>query len=73
MGITGRITGWFLVGASVDGMFVPWLIGQLFTSIGPWVTIVVISVDMVAALGVYAILMRYSTRHPAQDPISLPT
>lgn len=37
--ITGRITSWFLVGASLGGMAVPWLIGQNFESYGPQATI----------------------------------
>ena len=35
MKITGQVTGWFLVGASAGGMFLPWLVGQLFESVGP--------------------------------------
>jgi len=30
MRITGQVTGWFFVGASLGAMFWPWLIGQLF-------------------------------------------
>ena len=39
LNITGRITSWFLVGASLGGMVVPWLIGQNFESYGPQATI----------------------------------
>lgn len=35
MRVTGTITGWFLVGAGVGNMLVPWLIGQAFTAFGP--------------------------------------
>jgi FHS family Na+ dependent glucose MFS transporter 1 len=35
MHITGTITGWFLVGAGLGGMILPWLIGQAFVQIGP--------------------------------------
>jgi FHS family Na+ dependent glucose MFS transporter 1 len=38
LGLTGSITGWFLVGGGIGGMFFPWLIGQLFERIGPRVT-----------------------------------
>jgi len=34
MHITGTITGWFLVGAGLGGMVLPWLIGQAFVRIG---------------------------------------
>jgi FHS family Na+ dependent glucose MFS transporter 1 len=37
MTITGQVTGWFFVGASLGGMSLPWLIGQFLESIGPHV------------------------------------
>jgi FHS family Na+ dependent glucose MFS transporter 1 len=46
MTLTGRITGLFLVGTSLGGMFLPWLIGQLFESRGP----AVMPVALLAAL-----------------------
>ena len=54
--ITGRVTGWFFVGASVGGMSLPWLIGQLFESIGPRVTMVIILIDLLVAAGILAVL-----------------
>ena len=46
MHITGSMTGWFLVGAGLGGMLMPWLIGQAFAQIGPgaMITIVLASV-----------------------------
>jgi MFS transporter, FHS family, Na+ dependent glucose transporter 1 len=38
LGLTGSITGWFLVGSGIGGMFFPWLIGQLFERFGPRAT-----------------------------------
>jgi FHS family Na+ dependent glucose MFS transporter 1 len=55
--ITGRVTGWFMVGASLGGMSLPWLIGQLFEALGPRITMVSIMVDLIAALGVLSILL----------------
>jgi len=66
MTITGQVTGWFLVGASAGGMFLPWLIGQLFESIGPRVTMSAIIVDLVVAVAVFAALILYSPR-PVMD------
>jgi len=57
MSITGRITGWFLVGASAGGMSLPWLIGQLFELIGPHATMSVILADLIIATGVFGLLM----------------
>jgi FHS family Na+ dependent glucose MFS transporter 1 len=50
--ITGRATGWFLVGASAGAMFLPWLIGQVYDVQWPQVTMVVIAVDLVVALAI---------------------
>ena len=62
MRITGRVTGWFLVGASAGGMVLPWLIGQLFESAGPRSTMVILLIDMAAAVGVLAVLTFQSAR-----------
>ncbi|MGD1994746.1 MAG: MFS transporter [Anaerolineae bacterium] len=56
MVITGRVTGWFFVGASIGGMSLPWLIGQLFESIGPRVTMSVILIDLLVAAGILVAL-----------------
>jgi len=56
MAISGQVTGWFLVGASLGSMSVPWLIGQLFESVGPRVAMVIILVDMILALGVFVVI-----------------
>ena len=62
MNITGKVTGWFLVGASAGAMLVPWLIGQLFESIGPRVMMLTILIDLALAAGIFAILARHSNR-----------
>ena len=60
--ITGQITGWFFVGASLGGMTVPWLIGQLFEPIGPRVTMLVILADVIMAVGVFVAMMLSARR-----------
>jgi FHS family Na+ dependent glucose MFS transporter 1 len=63
--ITGRVTSWFFVGASSGAMTIPWLIGQLFARRGPQATIVAIFVDLIAAVGVVALLLwRSADRRP---------
>ncbi len=64
MNITGQVTSWFFVGASLGGMTVPWTIGQLFESIGPRVTMMTILADLVLATGVFVALM-LTARQPA--------
>jgi len=57
LNITGRITGWFFVGASLGGMFLPWLIGQFFERSGPQVTMSIILVDLLAVVIVFVALI----------------
>jgi len=54
MSITGKVTGWFFVGASAGNMFLPWLIGQLFDSSGPLVVPLLLGADVIAACVLFA-------------------
>jgi MFS transporter, FHS family, Na+ dependent glucose transporter 1 len=58
--ITGRVTSWFLVGASLGSMSLPWLIGRLFERLGPPIAMIIVLIDLLAAGVVFAILMRYA-------------
>jgi len=62
MTITGRVMGWFFVGASAGAMLLPWLIGQFFESIGPRVTMSILWIDLALALIVFAGLIIYSSK-----------
>jgi FHS family Na+ dependent glucose MFS transporter 1 len=55
--ITGKVTAWFLVGASIGGMTLPWVIGQLFEPVGPQVTMSAILASLILALGVFGAVM----------------
>jgi MFS transporter, FHS family, Na+ dependent glucose transporter 1 len=59
--ITGQVTGWFLVAASIGAMSVPWLIGQLFEPLGPPSAMWVILLDLVAGLLILGILSKLDT------------
>jgi fucose permease len=48
MNITGKVTGLFLIGASLGGMFVPWLIGQFFVPAGPRIAMLILLVGLAA-------------------------
>ncbi|HEX8070495.1 MAG TPA: MFS transporter [Pyrinomonadaceae bacterium] len=63
--LTGRVTGWFLVGASAGGMLVPWLAGRLFARQGPRAVLALVLLDLCAALIVFAGLMRAARTSPA--------
>jgi FHS family Na+ dependent glucose MFS transporter 1 len=62
MTVTGQVTGWFFVGASAGGMLLPWLIGQMFESVGPQVVMTALWVDLALALGILFVLLSFSTR-----------
>jgi FHS family Na+ dependent glucose MFS transporter 1 len=62
MAISGRITGWFLAGASLGGMTLPWLMGQFFESLGPRSIMAAIGIDLLAAVAAFAVLMLHTTR-----------
>ncbi len=68
MTITGQITSLFLAGSSVGGMTLPWLIGQLFESVGSFVMVIVITVSLVVELALYLLIRVYVARHREPQP-----
>ncbi len=50
MPVTGKITGYFFLGATIGAMVLPWLIGQFFETIGPQFMMWSLAVDMVLAV-----------------------
>lgn len=64
--MTGGITGLFLVGSSLGGMTVPWLIGQFFESVGPRVFPAFL-VGAVAAGMVLLVVILLLLRHRAPE------
>jgi FHS family Na+ dependent glucose MFS transporter 1 len=58
--LSGRVTSWFFVGASIGAMSFPWLIGQFFEQYGPSITMVVIMLTLLAATAVFILLMLYA-------------
>ncbi|MCI0336434.1 MAG: MFS transporter [Acidobacteria bacterium] len=62
LGLSGRVTGWFLAGSSAGGMFWPWLIGQFFKSNGPRVLMWIVLLNLCGALATTAIMFRRSSR-----------
>ena len=55
--ITGQVTGFLLLGGSLGGMIVPFIIGQMFEKTGPRVMMFTILFDLIAALSVYLVLV----------------
>jgi fucose permease len=60
--ITGKITGWFLVGASMGGMTLPLVMGQIFESVSPQSAMALTAIYLILAMGVLFTLVFYSER-----------
>jgi FHS family Na+ dependent glucose MFS transporter 1 len=62
MTISGRIAGIFLVGTSLGGLFLPWLIGQLFEPLGPAVMPAALLLDLALAVALILIVLLFAAR-----------
>jgi fucose permease len=62
LGLSGKVTGFFLIGSSAGSMFWPWLTGQFFKSHGPQVMAWVVLLNLLGALATVAILVSHSSR-----------
>jgi fucose permease len=67
--ITGTVTSLFFVGGSIGGMTVPWVIGQLFESVGPQVMILAIALAVVLACVVLGLILA-STQSVIPAPVA---
>lgn len=67
MGLSGKITGFLLVGSSAGSMFWPWLTGQFFKSNGPQVMALVVALNLLGALTIISILILRPVRAKAED------
>lgn len=65
MAITGRVAAWFFVGISTGAMSVPWLIGQFFEAAGPRIMLWILTLDLLIAVGILAILTSTKARFTA--------
>ncbi|HEX7433982.1 MAG TPA: MFS transporter [Anaerolineaceae bacterium] len=62
MTITSWVTSWLFVGSSLGAMAMPWIIGQLFDSVGPFVTMISISTGLVLDLVLWVFMTAYEKR-----------
>lgn len=71
MTLTGKVTSWFFVGASLGGIFFPWLMGQLFEKINPTAIMVILLSNLILATLVYGIVIKVGEPlHQEGSPIS---
>ncbi len=66
MTVTGKVTGWFFVGAGAGGMVLPWVIGQLFERVGPTVMMIAIFSNVILAVAVFAGIL-WSTKRTVKQ------
>lgn len=68
MPLTGKVTRWFFVGASIGGMSLPWLIGVLFEAISPRIMLLALIIDLMLAIMVYIwIITNWRRSHKLED------
>ena len=65
MPLSGKTTSLFFVGASVGGMFFPWLIGQCYASVGPRMVPFTIITSAVLLILLFGILVK---KFPGKTP-----
>ncbi len=58
MSITGQVTGWLFVGASLGGMTLPWFMGYLLENISPITMLRFIFLSLILAWGVLRLIVR---------------
>lgn len=71
MRLSGEVSRWFFVGVGLGGMFLPWVIGQLFEGLGPQITTFFIAIDLSLALIVFYFILRYPLRDRRLDKVLL--
>jgi len=62
MHLDSKTTRWFFVGASIGGMTLPWLAGNLFEHIGPQAAMLAIVADLLIAAAILAAILRCSAQ-----------
>lgn len=63
LSLSGQMTSYFFIGASLGGMTIPWLIGQLFEQVGPVVTMLTILITLLVAVIVFSLLIWQARLH----------
>jgi fucose permease len=60
--LDSKTTRWFFVGASIGGMTLPWLAGNLFEHIGPQAAMLAILADFLIATAILMATLRCSAQ-----------
>ncbi len=62
LALTGQINSIFFIGASLGGMVLPWVVGQLFEPVGPSVAMIAFFADILVGCAVFVALMLYAPK-----------
>jgi MFS transporter, FHS family, Na+ dependent glucose transporter 1 len=60
MAVSGRSTSWYMAGASVGSMTLPWIIGQLFAAVGPATMMWLVGAALLLGASVFLLAVRHS-------------
>lgn len=60
--LTGNITSWFMVGTSLGGMLLPWLMGYIFEEGRAAWMMTCLALNMIMVIGIFLILHLYTER-----------
>ncbi len=60
--LDSKTTRWFFVGASIGGMTLPWLAGNLFEHVGPQAAMLAIAADLLIATATLTAILRCSAQ-----------
>jgi fucose permease len=66
MKISGRVSSWFFAASGLGGMMVPWLIGQVFETVGPGSTMITILIDLLLGLVIFVGVVYFSRPRSAR-------
>jgi MFS transporter, FHS family, Na+ dependent glucose transporter 1 len=66
MAVSGRSTSWYMAGASIGSMTLPWLIGQMFAAMGPATMMWLIATTLLLGAAVFLLATRQPVGRRAQ-------
>ncbi len=63
LNMTGKLTGWLLIGGSVGAMLLPWLIGQYYETTGPVVMVIGVMITIMAGFVMILLFNLYKRKN----------
>ena len=63
LNMTGKLTGWLLIGGSIGAMLLPWLIGQYYETTGPVVMVIGVMITIMAGFVMILLFNLYNRKN----------